>query len=69
MLANMGWVVTPWVSASALVDFNRAYDYSIVTTIFAARADNILQSNTETAFTWTLGADIQKVLLFPKLFK
>jgi opacity protein-like surface antigen len=62
LLAQMGWAVTPWLSGSVGIGFNRAFAYTNVATIFAARANNNFQSNTETAFTYTLGAGIQKAL-------
>lgn len=62
LLANRGYWLTPWVSGSLGVGFNRAYSFSNTPTIFEAVPNNNFASNTETAFTYTLGAGVQRAL-------
>ena len=62
LLADRGYWLTPWVSGSLGVGFNRAYSFSNTPTIFEAVPNNNFSSNTETAFTYTLGAGVQRVL-------
>lgn len=62
LLANRGYWLTPWVSGGLGVGFNRAYSFSNTPTIFEAVPNNNFASNTETAFTYTLGAGVQRAL-------
>lgn len=62
ILADRGYWLTPWVSGSLGVGFNRAYSFSNTPTIFEAIPNNNFVSNTETAFTYTLGAGVQRAL-------
>jgi len=51
----------PYISGSAGVGFNRAYDYTTTPQIFEAVAPPNFQANTETTFTYTLGVGIQHI--------
>jgi opacity protein-like surface antigen len=51
----------PYISGSAGVGFNRAYDYNTTPQIFEAVSPPNFQANTETTFTYTLGVGIQHV--------
>lgn len=56
------YFVIPWVSGSLGVGFNNASSYSNRPTIFEAVATPNFANHTETAFTYTLGAGIQKTI-------
>lgn len=62
LLADLGFWVTPWVSASAGVGFNKAYAFTNTTTIFEAVANPNFITNTQAAFTYTVDLGIQKAL-------
>lgn len=62
LLADMGYWVTPWVSASLGVGFNSASNYHNTPLIDEALMTPNFKSHTETAFTYTVGAGIQKAL-------
>lgn len=62
LLSDMGYFVIPWVSASAGVGSNRASSFSNTPIIFEALPNRNFASHTETAFTFTLGAGVQKEL-------
>lgn len=60
LLADQGYWFIPWVSASIGVGFNTAHAYRDVPTIFEALPNPYFHSHTKTAFTYTLGAGVQK---------
>lgn len=62
LLADRGYVVTPWVSGSLGVGFNQAHDFSNTPTISEAVVMSNFASNTTTAFTYTLGVGVQRHL-------
>lgn len=62
LLANQTYFVTPWISASLGVAFNQAQDYFDTPTIPEAVTNPAFDYNIKTAFTYTLGAGIQKNL-------
>lgn len=62
LLVDRGSWLTPWVSGSLGVGFNHAYSFSNTPTIFEALPNNNFSSKTETAFTYTLGAGVQRIL-------
>ncbi|KTC90500.1 porin family protein [Fluoribacter dumoffii] len=62
LLAEMGFMVMPWVSGSVGVGFNDAHSFDNTPKIFEAVANPNFKSHTETAFTYTVGAGIQKEL-------
>ncbi|PWY54176.1 hypothetical protein DGG96_18370 [Legionella qingyii] len=62
LLADMGFVVMPWVSGSIGVGFNEARSFRNIPKIFEALPNPNFASHTQTAFTYTVGAGIQKAL-------
>lgn len=61
LLLDKGYWLMPWVSASLGVGFNCAYDFTNTPLIFEALA-NDFEDHTKTAFTYTLGAGVQKTM-------
>ncbi|MCX7117132.1 MAG: porin family protein [Legionellales bacterium] len=59
LLLDKGYWFMPWVSASLGVGFNRAHDFTNTPLISEALANNF-EDHTKTAFTYTLGAGVQK---------
>ena len=59
LLADMGYVVMPWVSGSIGVGFNRAYAFNNVPVIEEAVKNPNFTDHTKTSFTYTVGAGIQ----------
>jgi opacity protein-like surface antigen len=57
-----GYWLMPWVSASLGVGFNRAHNFRSMPLIFEALPTPDFTDHTKTAFTYTLGAGIQKVI-------
>jgi opacity protein-like surface antigen len=62
ILANMGYWFMPWVSASIGVGFNKASDFTNTPLIFEAVRNPDFSSHTQTAFSYTVGAGLQKSL-------
>ena len=62
LLADRGYVVTPWVSGSLGVGFNQAHDFSNAPLISQAVVMPDFASNTTTAFTYTLGVGVERYL-------
>lgn len=62
LLADMDFVLMPYVNASAGVGFNKAYNFTISSKLEEEVPAPDFQSNTTTAFTYTLGAGVQKTL-------
>ncbi|MDI9819845.1 MULTISPECIES: outer membrane protein [unclassified Legionella] len=62
LLFDRNYVVIPWVSGSVGVGFNKAYGFDNTPTIFEAVKNANFTNNTKTAFTYTLGAGLQKAL-------
>ena len=60
LLLDKGYWFMPWVSATLGVGFNRAYDFTNTPLIFEALPNNNFEDHTKTAFTYTLGAGVQK---------
>lgn len=60
LLGDWGVFVSPWVSASVGIGFNRSYDFSNTPTIFEAVANPNFTSSTKGALTYTLGLGVQK---------
>ncbi|MCX7115963.1 MAG: porin family protein [Gammaproteobacteria bacterium] len=52
----------PYVSGSVGVAWNQAYQFSMSPIIFEAIPQPPFQTNTQTAFTYTAGAGVQKIL-------
>jgi opacity protein-like surface antigen len=62
LLAERGYWLTPWVSGSLGVGFNRAHEFKNTPTIFEALPNPAFASHTTSDFTYTLGAGVQKAL-------
>lgn len=62
LLADRGYMVTPWVSGSLGVGFNQAHNFSNTPTISEAVVMPNFTSNTITTFTYTLGVGVQRNL-------
>lgn len=62
LLADKGYFVTPWISGSIGVGFNRAKNFTNTPTIFEAITNPNFSSNTEASFTYTVGIGVQKAL-------
>lgn len=62
ILADAGYWLIPWVSASLGVGFNDAYAFNNTPTISEALPNPNFASHTQTAFSYTLGAGVQKAL-------
>ncbi len=60
VLIDKGYWLTPWVSASIGVGFNRAYAFNNSPTIFEAVQNSNFSSYTQTALTYTISAGLQK---------
>jgi len=60
LLLDKSYWVMPWVSASLGVGFNRAHDFTNTPLIFEALPNNNFEDQTKKAFTYTLGAGVQK---------
>lgn len=62
LLSDRGYIVTPWIIGSVGVGFNQSHDYSNTPTISEAVVMSNFANNTTTAFTYTLGAGVQRHL-------
>jgi len=62
LLADKGLLVMPWVSGSIGVGFNDSHSYDNTPKIFEAIKNPNFASHTQTAFTYTVGAGVQKAL-------
>ncbi len=62
LLLDKGYWLTPWVSGSLGVGFNRAHDFTNTPLIFEALPNANFTDHTKTALTYTLGAGVQKAL-------
>lgn len=56
------YAVLPWVSGSVGVGFNRAYSFTNTPIISEAVVQNNFGNHTQTSFTYTVGAGIQKII-------
>lgn len=62
LLADRGYIVTPWVSGSLGVGFNQAHDFGNAPLISQAVVMPDFASNTTTAFTYTVGVGVERYL-------
>lgn len=62
LFSNETFLLTPWVSGSAGIGFNRARSFSNTPVIFEALPNPNFSNHTETDFTYTLGVGVQKSL-------
>ena len=60
LLAELGYWLTPWVSGSVGVGFNRAYSYTNTPILYEAIPNANFAPHTQTALSYTLGAGVQK---------
>ncbi len=60
LLFDRGYVLTPWLSASLGLGFNRAHSFSNTPVIFEAVPNNNFDNHTQNAFSYTLGVGVQK---------
>ena len=60
VLADINQMVQPYVSGSLGVGLNRAHNFSITPKIYEEIPPPAFQSNTTTAFTYTVGLGLQK---------
>lgn len=60
ILMDKGYKITPWVSASAGIGYNRAYSFTNNPTIFEALPTSNFNNKTQTALAYTLGIGLQK---------
>lgn len=58
----LGSGTLPYASGSLGYAFNRAYGFSMTPLIFQALAEPLFQSNTQNAFTYTVGAGLMKAV-------
>lgn len=62
LLADPGYWLIPWISGSLGVGFNNARDFYNKPLIYEALSNPNFSSHCQTAFTYTLGAGVQKAL-------
>lgn len=62
LLKDYGTWFMPWISGSFGVGFNRAYGFNNTPLIFEALPNPNFGNKTKTAFTYTLGVGVQKML-------
>lgn len=62
LLADAGYWLIPWVSGSIGVGFNNAYSFNDTPTLFEALPNPHFASHTQTSFTYTVGAGVQKAI-------
>jgi len=59
---DLEYSILPWVSGSVGVGFNRSNSFHNTPVIDEAVTQNNFGSNTQTAFTYTVGAGLQKII-------
>jgi opacity protein-like surface antigen len=62
ILYDQGYWLIPWVSGSIGVGFNDAHSFQNTPIIFEAIPNPNFKSHTQTTFTYTLGAGVQKLI-------
>ncbi|KTD65975.1 hypothetical protein Lsha_0182 [Legionella shakespearei DSM 23087] len=62
LLAEMGYLVTPYLSGSIGLGFNRAYDFKITSRLFEEVPAPAFGSHTQAVLSYTLGLGLQKQL-------
>lgn len=62
LLLNQDYWLIPWVSGSMGLGFNRSSSFHSTPRIYEAVPTPDFKSNTQTAFSYTLGAGVQKAL-------
>ena len=61
-MVDQGYALTPWVSGSIGVGFNYSHKYNNTPIVREAAANANFSSRTYSAFSYTLGIGIQKIL-------
>ncbi len=59
---DLSYSVLPWISGSIGVGFNRANGFYSIPLISEAVVQNNFSNHTQTSFTYTVGAGIQKII-------
>lgn len=62
VLVDRGYTLMPWVSGSLGVGFNRAHNFTNTPLIFEAVPNANFTNQTKTAFTYSIGVGMQKIL-------
>ncbi|MBV9575104.1 MAG: outer membrane beta-barrel protein [Gammaproteobacteria bacterium] len=62
LLMDVGYWLTPWISASAGVGFNHAYEYTNTPILAEAVVNPNFNSSSNRAFSYTVGIGVQKNL-------
>ena len=62
LLKDIGYAFKPYVSGSLGVGFNQAHNFTSIPTLFEATPTPNFQSNTTTAFTYTVGIGVQRAI-------
>ena len=62
LIKDMGHACKPYVSGSLGVGFNQARHFTSIPTLFEATPTPNFQSNTTTAFTYTVGIGVQRAI-------
>ena len=62
LLADAGFWLIPWISGSLGIGFNNAHSYTNAPIVLPAIANPDFALHTQTAFTYTVGAGVQKAL-------
>lgn len=62
LLVDKGYWLMPWLSGSIGIGFNRAHSFTNTPIIFEAVNNSNFTAHTKTAFTYTVGAGVQKLL-------
>jgi len=62
LLADNGYFVIPWISGSVGAGFNHAHQFTNTPTIPEAEVNENYPSRTQAAFTYTVGAGIQRAI-------
>lgn len=62
ILMDKGYWLTPWISSSLGVGFNSAHAFQNTPLIYEAIVNPNFASHTQTSFTYTLGAGVQRAL-------
>lgn len=62
LLAEAGYWFTPWLSGGVGAGFNRSSSFNNIPRIFEALPNSNFASHTNTSFTYTVGAGVQKAL-------
>lgn len=62
LLADAGFWLIPWISGSLGVGFNNAHSFTNTPIVTPAITNPNFASHTQTAFTYTVGAGVQKAL-------